>query len=106
MRRALDALHAGGSAGAMLWCYADYAASLWGSPPLDQAPHERTFGVWHADGSEKDAVGAVRAFAGRSCVVREAATPSWIDIDPSAFYRGAEATELTRLYARYCDALR
>ena len=33
-------------------------------PPLDEAVHERSFGLWRADGSAKPAVGVVGAFAG------------------------------------------
>ena len=44
--RALEALRRAGCLGAMLWCYSDYDPALWESPPLDLAPHERTFGLW------------------------------------------------------------
>ncbi len=33
-------------------------------PPLDEATHERSFGLWRVDGSAKPAVDAVRSFAG------------------------------------------
>ena len=41
----------GQAAGAMLWCYTDYDQAIWADPPLDLAVHERSFGLWRADGS-------------------------------------------------------
>ena len=49
--RVLDALRQSGTIGALVWCYADYAAELHSHPPLDEAVHERTFGLWRADGT-------------------------------------------------------
>ncbi len=54
-RRALDALHRFGFLGAFLWCYGDYARELWHTPPLDEATHERSFGLWRHDYSAKPA---------------------------------------------------
>ena len=51
--RALEALRRAGCLGALLWCYSDYDPALWESPPFDLAPHERSFGLWRADGSPK-----------------------------------------------------
>ena len=93
--RVLDGLRGAGCTGAMLWCYADYARDLWTDPPLDEAVHERSFGLWRADGSAKPAVGAVRRI--RGCR-RESALPDdgWIDIDAGSVLgatgRGAPAT--------------
>ena len=53
-RRALAALHRFGFLGALLWCYGDYARDLWGTPPLDEAVHERYFGLWRHAYSEKE----------------------------------------------------
>jgi endo-1,4-beta-mannosidase len=95
----LEALRRAGCLGAMLWCYSDYDSALWGVPPLDLARHERTFGLWRADGSPKPSLAAVTAFAGAErCdpVDREA----WIDIDRSEFLR-RPSVELPRLYRRY-----
>ncbi|HET6873483.1 MAG TPA: hypothetical protein VFH70_01820, partial [Acidimicrobiales bacterium] len=47
----LDSLHECGSIGALVWCYAEYAAQLQYHPPLDLADHEWTFGLWRADGT-------------------------------------------------------
>jgi hypothetical protein len=82
----------------MLWCYGDYDPRIWTDPPLDEAVHERSFGLWRADGSAKPAVGVVDAVAG--------ATPSappdddWIDIDADRYWR-RPGVELPRLYDRF-----
>jgi endo-1,4-beta-mannosidase len=105
--RALGALLDCGSTGAMLWCYSDYAEAIWGLPPLDFAVHERSFGLWRADASSKPAVAVVEAFAKRSTAARAGspvADSTWIDIDAAEFYR-APASELPRLYRRYCEAI-
>jgi endo-1,4-beta-mannosidase len=100
---ALAGLRRAGCLGAMLWCYSDYAPALWERPPLDLAVHERSFGLWRADGSPKPAVAAIAAFMrdGR----RDAATDddSWIDIDRDEFYLDPSA-QLPRLYGRYRGA--
>ena len=105
--RALASLLACGSKGAMLWCYADYAPAIWTQPPLDRAVHERSFGLWRADGSPKPAVAVVEAFAERRPTQRAAPhleDSTWIDLDAEAFLRAPER-ELPRLYRRYCEAL-
>jgi hypothetical protein len=105
--RALGALLECGSTGAMLWCYSDYAEAIWGLPPLDLAVHERSFGLWRADASPKAAVAVIEAFAKR-CAAPTADAPiadsTWIDVDAAAFYR-APASELPRLYRRYCEVM-
>jgi endo-1,4-beta-mannosidase len=97
--RALVALRRAGCLGAMLWCYSDYERALWESPPLDLAPHERTFGLWRTDGSPKPAVAAVTAFVGaKRCALGHA--DAWIDIDRDEFWSDSSA-QLPRLYRRY-----
>ena len=49
--RALDGLRRAGCIGALLWCFADYVPALHDRPPFDEALHERSFGLWRADGS-------------------------------------------------------
>jgi endo-1,4-beta-mannosidase len=97
--RVLDALHTEGFSGAMLWCFADYDASLWREPPFDHAPHERHFGLWRRGYSAKPALAAVARFARRP---RANVTYdfSWIDIPPEEFYL-APVKNLRRLYRRY-----
>ena len=85
----------------MLWCYADYDPATWSDPPLDEAVHERSFGLWRADGSAKPAVDVVGAFAGTT----RSAPPEpsgWIDIDPDRYWR-RPGIELPRLYGRFKD---
>ncbi len=101
--RALGALQACGSSGALLWCYADYEKAIWGEPPLDLAIHERSFGQWRADGTPKPAALAMAAFADRQPLRLSAESiddSRWLDLDAADFYR-APAIELPRLYQRY-----
>jgi endo-1,4-beta-mannosidase len=97
--RALEALQRAGCVGAMLWCYSDYDPAIWEDPPLDLAVHERSFGLWRADGSPKPSVAVVEAFAG----ARRLAAPGdypWIDLEPEEFLVEPNVA-LPRLYARY-----
>jgi endo-1,4-beta-mannosidase len=94
---ALEGLRRAGCLGAMLWCYSDYDAVLRDSPPFDRATHERTFGLWRADGSPKPAVAAVTAFAGAErCSVD--GDDAWIEADPS------DQPDLPGLYERYLSS--
>jgi endo-1,4-beta-mannosidase len=98
--RALDGLRRGGCLGAMLWCYSDYDPALWDGPPLDLAFHERSFGLWRADGSPKPAVAAIAAFIGADRCATASDDDTWIDLDRDAFYLDPSA-QLPRLYRRY-----
>src|SRR5690606_27207612 len=69
VERALQGLQQSGCSGAMLWCYSDYQRAIWQKPPLDQAVHERTFGLWRSDGSPKRSVAVTSTFAGRHLTV-------------------------------------
>ncbi len=98
-RRALGVLQEAGCIGAMIWCYTDYQEDIWDNPPLDEAEHERFFGVWRADGSPKPSLNAVIEFAGTA----RAAAPSvldWIDLEPEDFYLNPRF-QLERLYRRF-----
>ena len=81
--RALAALQRAGCVGAMLWCYSDYESAIWEEPPLDLAVHERSFGLWRADGSAKPSVAVVEAFAGAPRLAGPDEYP-WIDLEPSS----------------------
>lgn len=96
--RVLDGLRLAGCTGAMLWCYGDYDPRICTDPPLDEAVHERSFGLWRADGSAKPGVGVVGAFAGAT----RSALPDdgWIDIDADRYWR-RPGVELPRLYGRF-----
>ncbi len=84
----------------MLWCYSDYSSDIWTEPPLDEAVHERHFGLWRADASAKPALEAIAAFARASRL----AVPGdgWIDIDQDRYWE-RPGEELPRLYRRYRD---
>jgi endo-1,4-beta-mannosidase len=97
--RALDGLRGCGCIGALLWCFADYATSLHSAPPFDLATHERTFGLWHTDGSPKPAVAELTARARRKRQVSTAPGP-WLDIDEETF-AADRRMHLARLYGRY-----
>jgi endo-1,4-beta-mannosidase len=109
--RGLRALEGAGAMGAMIWCYTDYPASIWDAPPLDLAPHERSFGVFRADGSEKPAASAVRSFTADLAERFPSLAPDspvqttdpklFLDLDPADFYRAPKDT-LARLFDRYC----
>jgi hypothetical protein len=59
----LERLHADGRLGAYWWCWSDYGDEFANTPPFDRAPHERTYGIIRADGSEKPVAAALAAFA-------------------------------------------
>ena len=98
----LEGLRLAGCTGAMVWCYADYVPERWAEPPLDEATHERFFGLWRSDGSPKPALSQVSALAGRPPEHPGADDRSegFIDIDQAAYWLDPP-TELTRLYRRY-----
>jgi len=85
--------------GAMLWCYSDYESAIWEEPPLDLAVHERSFGLWRADGSAKPSVAVVEAFAGARRLAGPDGYP-WIDREREQFLVDPDV-ELPRLYGLY-----
>ena len=94
----LSELQGADATGAMLWCYADYDAATWSAPPLDLSVHERSFGLWRADGSAKPSLAQVSGFAGRLRL--PAPDHDWIDIEPQEYWQRPSA-QLPRLYGRY-----
>ena len=103
-KRSLEALHRAGTMGAMLWCYADYDQAIWHEPPLDEAMHERFFGLWRTDGSPKPAIGELSGFVGRDCLPSPG-QPGWVDTSPAEFYEKPRA-HLERLYGRFRERYR
>jgi endo-1,4-beta-mannosidase len=106
IERALVALATHGATGAWLWCHADYDRALWDRPPLDLATHERSFGVFRADGSPKPSVAAARRARERIASAAASATAmtpddAWLDVDAAEYQRDPKA-HLARLYARFC----
>jgi endo-1,4-beta-mannosidase len=69
----LDKLWNAGSLGAFAWCYGDYDDSLFGAPPCNTHPHERTFGIVRADGSLKPAAEVLQRFAAEPRPIRRLA---------------------------------
>jgi endo-1,4-beta-mannosidase len=105
--RALRALHQSGASGALMWCYSDYVPSLFDQPPFDRAPHERTFGLFRADGSAKSTVSEVRGFSRRRPLVEASPrvqTEDFIDVTIEEYFN-APQRHLQRLFHRYCAAL-
>jgi endo-1,4-beta-mannosidase len=96
--RAFAQLHSAGTVGALVWCYADYDRAIWHEPPLDRAPHERHFGLWHADGTPKPAAAALTEWTGRSRIAPVAL--AWSERDRDDYYRAPRET-LKRLYRTY-----
>jgi endo-1,4-beta-mannosidase len=96
--RAIDGIADAGCTGALLWCYADYARAIWHEPPLDEAVHERHFGLWRADGSPKPAV----AELGRWRDVPRVPAPedAWIELRREHYYE-KPAANLVTLYKAY-----
>src|SRR2546426_1000110 len=75
---------------ALVWCYADYAPSIWSLPPLDLAAHERHFGLWRWDGTPKPAMATLAEWHGRA-----RATPPALDLPDaqrSRFYDAPRST--------------
>lgn len=97
--RALRGLRLAGATGAMLWCANDYIPAIWNDPPLDEATHERSFGLWRSDGSPKPSVDVVAAHRGLEVLAALTDRP-WIDIEPREFYTGRRS-HLPRLYQQY-----
>ena len=94
---ALERLHAAGCTGALLWCYADYAPGIWTAPPLDEATHERHFGLWRADGSPKPAVAELARW--RDVRRASATDDAWLDVPPR--FSEAPLASLVAMYAAY-----
>ena len=92
-----------GAVGAMPWCFADYAESLWDRPPLDQAIHERFFGLVRPDGSLKPHADVLKRFAASALEVREPSPRARIDISGRDYYRDPMRT-LVELYRTFREA--
>ncbi|HUA08443.1 MAG TPA: cellulase family glycosylhydrolase [Candidatus Acidoferrales bacterium] len=93
----LERLHAIGTIGAMWWCWADYVNAMRDVPPCDQAPHELTFGITRADGSERPVARALQKFAAQRRPVLDVAPPI---ADETSFYASLPEG-IDALYRRY-----
>ncbi len=96
----LDALQRRGARGAYWWCWADYADAIANTPPFDVAPHELTFGIVRADGSEKPVARALAAFAAERRAIVEPPPPI---VREEAYYASLPAG-IGATYAAYCAA--
>ena len=85
--------------GAFLWCFADYAESLWNLSPFDRNIQERFFGIFRDDGSPKRSLNAIRRFISQKKEPMEVVL-DWIDIHPEEFYKKPEEN-LSNLYQRF-----
>lgn len=99
--RVLDSLRALGSIGALAWCYSDYDSRQFTRAPFDVAVHERSFGLWRADGTPKPAVDVFASRAALPCQPPvEHLDPTWVDVSRDEFNADRRA-QLRRLYDRY-----
>jgi endo-1,4-beta-mannosidase len=107
IQRSLRALHSCGATGAMLWCHSDYSPALFDQPPLDAAPHERSFGLFRADGTAKPVTDELLAFSLELPQVSPGSSIAedlFIDLSSDEYYRSPRQ-HLPRLFHRYCAAL-
>jgi endo-1,4-beta-mannosidase len=101
-RRVLDRLQHRGALGAFWWCWADYVAALATTPPFDRAPHELSFGIVRADGSEKPVAGVLAAFAREARQTNDLPPPLDEFADETAYYAGLP-TSLAHAYRAYVE---
>ncbi len=95
----LDRLYAAGAAGIWLAGYADHPAETWRAAPLDRASGHRALGLVDAQGNEKPAAAAVRAFATRLASA-PATRPAPPTLDAER-HRHDAARETTRLWREF-----
>lgn len=89
-----------GALGALLWCYGDYDPEIFTEPPLDLATHERSFGLWRADGTPKAAVQVLRRFAETSPSVQPQLGIPTTATESVRRYHDSPGESLARLYRR------
>jgi endo-1,4-beta-mannosidase len=96
-----------GATGAMLWCFADYAETLWDLPPCDPngAKHERHFGLVRPDGTLKPHAQTIREFAVTRPLVQAPERTVELDISTDEYYADP-AGHARRLYLAYQDRYR
>lgn len=86
--------------GTLFWCYGDYSKALWERPPLDEAPHERYFGVFREDRSPKSFLSLFPLLQRER--PRKEIKLDWIEIEPNEYFRNPKE-HLSRLYRRFKD---
>jgi endo-1,4-beta-mannosidase len=100
VERLLERLWEQGATGVYLWCFADYAETLWDRPPCSDAQHERHFGLVRPDGTLKPHARVVERFAAEARRIQPAPTDFRLGLSPDEFYADPGA-ELERHFARY-----
>lgn len=70
--------------GVFFWCYGDYSKALWEKPPLDEAPHERYFGLFREDRTPKSFLPLFSLF--RIEDRKEEMKFEWIEIEPEDYF--------------------
>lgn len=98
----LEGLQRAGCLGAFAWCFGDYAEALWDRPPCDLQVHERSFGLFRADGTLKPMGAALREVARSRPFVRATELRVDLPMTPDEFYRDPER-HLPGLYAAFLD---
>jgi endo-1,4-beta-mannosidase len=99
-RQVLPRLVRVGALGAFAWCFGDYDESLWDRPPCDRYVHERTFGLFRADGSAKPAVRVLKEFAASAPTVSAPGRPVMLPVGAAVYYQNPRAYE-PMLYDRF-----
>jgi endo-1,4-beta-mannosidase len=92
-----------GATGALLWCFADYAESIWDRPPCDTKLHERHFGLVRPDGTLKPHAEVVRRFIATGPRIAEPSARARIEVDGDDLYADATPT-LARLFSAFTSA--
>lgn len=96
----LPRLQAVGATGAVMWCFADYAETLWDRPPCDEARHERYFGLVRPDGSLKPHAATLQRFAATQPLVQPVPPNLLPAVEPEEFYREPRANTIA-LYEQF-----
>lgn len=99
-RQVLPRLQRVGALGAFAWCFADYVRELWDRPPCDFFIHERSFGLFRADGSLKPVGKAVGEFARTRPTVRAAERTVKLPVSGNEYY-GNPGAVLGPLYEQF-----
>lgn len=94
-----------GATGALVWCFADYARTLWDRPPCDFSQHERFFGLVRPDGSLKPHAQVIKEFANSKPVIQPVPDYARLTIEPKKFYENPAVTT-QRLYGGYLERLK
>jgi endo-1,4-beta-mannosidase len=99
-RQVLPRLVRVGALGAFAWCFGDYDEALWDKPPCDNFVHERTFGLFRADGSAKPAALALKEFAATGPKVGAPERAVTLPVGAAVYYQNPRAYQ-PMLYERF-----